>query len=84
MTDRSVLKRQKLVKNAKIQKFNCDILSNFQTMWHRKNWIEGRRRLGILKKTRNQRHEWMHYDTVHEQNYLDSNQYCDIAGLMMR
>ena len=26
--------RQKLVKNAKIQKFKCAILSNFQTMWH--------------------------------------------------
>ena len=25
--------RQKLAENAKIQKFKCDILSNFQTMW---------------------------------------------------
>ena len=30
---RSVLIGQKLVENAKIQKFKCDILSNFQTMW---------------------------------------------------
>ena len=29
----SVLKGQKLVENAKIQKSKCDILSNFQTMW---------------------------------------------------
>ena len=29
---RSVLIGQKLVKDAKIQKFKCDILSNFQTM----------------------------------------------------
>ena len=33
LPDRSVLMGQKLVENAKIQKFNCDILSNFQTMW---------------------------------------------------
>ena len=32
LPDRSVLVGQKLVENAKIQKFNCDILSNFQTM----------------------------------------------------
>ena len=33
LPDRSVLKGQKLVKNAKIKnKFKCDILSNFQTM----------------------------------------------------
>ena len=29
---RSVLIGQKLVENTKIQKFKCDILSNFQTM----------------------------------------------------
>ena len=29
LPDRSVLVGQKLVENAKIQKFNCDILSNF-------------------------------------------------------
>ena len=33
LPDRSVLKGQKLVENAKIQKFKCDLLSNFQTMW---------------------------------------------------
>ena len=33
LPDRSVLIGQKLVEKAKIQKFKCDILSNFQTMW---------------------------------------------------
>ena len=33
MPNRSVLIGQKLKENAKIQKFKCDILSNFQTMW---------------------------------------------------
>ena len=32
LPDRSILMGQKLVENAKIQKFKCDILSNFQTM----------------------------------------------------
>ena len=32
LPDRSVLIGQKLVENAKIQKFKCDIFSNFQTM----------------------------------------------------
>ena len=32
LPDRSVLIGQKLVENAKIQKFKCDILSYFQTM----------------------------------------------------
>ena len=32
LPDRSVLIGQKLVENAKIEKFKCDILSNFQTM----------------------------------------------------
>ena len=32
LPDRSVLIGQKLVENAKIQKFKCDILSNFQTL----------------------------------------------------
>ena len=30
----SVLIGQKLVENAKIEKFNCDILGNFQAMWN--------------------------------------------------
>ena len=34
LPDRSVLIGQKLVENANIQKFKCDILSNFQTMWN--------------------------------------------------
>ena len=33
LPDRSILKGQKLMENAKIQKIKCDILSNFQTMW---------------------------------------------------
>ena len=33
LPDMSILLGQKLVKNAKFQKFKCDILSNFQTMW---------------------------------------------------
>ena len=32
LPDMSVLIGQKLVENAKIKKFHCDILSNFQTM----------------------------------------------------
>ena len=32
LPDRSVLIGQKLVENAKNEKFKCDILSNFQTM----------------------------------------------------
>ena len=32
-TDLPVLIGPKLAKNAKIEKFKCDILSNFQTMW---------------------------------------------------
>ena len=33
--DRSILIGQKLMKNVKIPKFKCDILSNFQTMCRR-------------------------------------------------
>ena len=33
LPDRSVLIGQKLVENAKIQKFKCDILRDFQTLW---------------------------------------------------
>ena len=32
LPDRSVLIGQKLAENAKVQKFKCDIMSNFQTM----------------------------------------------------
>ena len=32
LPDRSVLKGQKLVENAKIKKFKCDILGDFQTL----------------------------------------------------
>ena len=32
LPDRSVLIGQRLVENAKIEKFKCDILSNFQTV----------------------------------------------------
>ena len=33
LLDRSILIGQKLVENAKIQTFQCNILSNFRTMW---------------------------------------------------
>ena len=33
LPDRSVLIGQKLVENAKIKKFKCDILGDFQTLW---------------------------------------------------
>ena len=33
LPDRSVLIGLKLVENAKIQKFKCDILGDFQTLW---------------------------------------------------
>ena len=36
LPDRPVLKVQKLVENAKIQKFKCDILGDFQTLWEGK------------------------------------------------
>ena len=32
LPDRSILIGQNLVENAKIEKFKCDILSNFQTL----------------------------------------------------
>ena len=32
LPDRSILIGQKLMENAKIQKFKCDISSNFETM----------------------------------------------------
>ena len=32
LPDRSLINRTKLVENAKIEKFKCDILSNFQTL----------------------------------------------------
>ena len=40
----SVLKGQKLTKNAKIKNFKCDFLGDFQTLWGWKkkkigNWI---------------------------------------------
>ena len=41
LPDRLDLIGQKLVKNAKIENFKCDIWSNFQTMWiylYDKNW----------------------------------------------
>ena len=41
LPDRSVLIGQRLVENAKIQKFKCDILSNFQTLFvffYDKSW----------------------------------------------
>ena len=35
LPDRSILKRQKLVKNAKIQKFKFEILSNLSESWNK-------------------------------------------------
>ena len=35
LPDRSILIGQKLVENARIQKFKCDILNTFQTMWRK-------------------------------------------------
>ena len=32
LPDRSILLRQKLLENAKIEKFKCDILGDFQTL----------------------------------------------------
>ena len=34
LPDKLLLIEQKLIENAKIEKFKCDILSNFQTMWY--------------------------------------------------
>ena len=34
LPDRSLLIGQKLVENAKVKKFKCDILSDFQTLCH--------------------------------------------------
>ena len=36
LSDMSIIMGWKLVENAKIQKFKCDSLSNFQTMWRRR------------------------------------------------
>ena len=33
LPDRSILKGQKLMENAKIEKIKCDILNYFQTVW---------------------------------------------------
>ena len=41
LPDRSVLIDQKLVENDKMQKFKCDILADFQTLWY--GWM-------VLKK----------------------------------
>ena len=38
LPDRSILKRQKLVKNAKIQKFKFEILSNLSESWNKLYW----------------------------------------------
>ena len=34
LPDRSILLRQDLLENAKIEKFKCDLLGDFQTLWH--------------------------------------------------
>ena len=45
LPDRSVLIGQKLVENAKIQNFKCDILSNFQTMCEGTKGTSGRKHI---------------------------------------
>ena len=40
LPDRSILIGQKLVENAKIKKFKCDILSDFKDKWKRKKPFE--------------------------------------------
>ena len=40
LPDRSILIGQKLVENGKLQKFKCDILSNFQTMCSRLDYVD--------------------------------------------
>ena len=34
LPDRLVLMKQKLVENTEIEKFKCDILGDFQTLWN--------------------------------------------------
>ena len=46
LPDKSVLIGQKLAENAKIDKFKCDILGDFQTMW---NQIDKAKSILILK-----------------------------------
>ena len=41
LLDRSVLLGQKLVEYAKIEKFKCDILGDFQTLCEEKNGCLG-------------------------------------------
>ena len=50
LPDRSFLIRQKLVENAKIKKFKCDILSNFQTnVWRYRFKVFNHGNLQILQ-----------------------------------
>ena len=39
LPDRSIFIGQKLAKNPKIEKFNCEILGNFQTLWMGSNFV---------------------------------------------
>ena len=48
LPDRSILIRQKLVENAKIQKFKCNILSHFQTIFSSEQVLEMVTRLAFL------------------------------------
>ena len=52
LPDRSVFIGQKMVQKAKIQKFKCDIVSNFQTMWESLLTFEG-------EKTSSDRIHWI-------------------------
>ena len=51
LPDRSVLIGQKLVENAKIQKFKCDILSDFQTLWSTIRVLSFMQQLNELNRT---------------------------------
>ena len=54
LLDRSILIGQKLVENAKIEKFKCDILGDFQTLckgyWSSLNWCRYARDSQELKQ----------------------------------
>ena len=55
LPDRSVLIGQKLVENANIKKFKCDILSDFQTMCSSKIDICGENMMVFLDKKKKEK-----------------------------
>ena len=57
LPDKSILIGQKLSKNAKIEKYKCDILDDFQTMWPprtlpvNEKWVgtgRGRKKISVI------------------------------------